>query len=45
MGGKKTDFEITCCGTVCNGEFLTQFLTDCDDVHVEGAGGGGGGGA
>ena len=41
MGGKKTDFEITCCGTVCKGEFLTE----CDDVHVEGAGRGGGGGA
>ena len=23
---KKTEFEITCCDTVCKGEFLTLFL-------------------
>ena len=22
---KKTESEITCCGNVCTGEFLTQF--------------------
>ena len=42
MGRKKTEFEITCCGTVCKGEFLTQFLTECDDVYVDKGGGGGG---